>query len=168
MHLNLGALQDVVEAMGNARSVAFCGLGASASVALDAQHKLLRFPIPVMAHTDIINQRMLAVGLSPDDLLICISYTGRTTDIIELAELARERDCPVVGITSPDSPLARTCSLVLGVESGEDTDLYTPMTSRIAQLVIIDIIAACLALRQPEEFSAHLQEIKRNLGKTRR
>ena len=167
-HLDLGALQDVVEAMGSARSVAFCGLGASASVALDAQHKLLRFPIPVMAHTDIINQRMLAVGLSPDDLLICISYTGRTTDIIELAELARERNCPVVGITSPDSPLARTCSLVLGVESGEDTDLYTPMTSRIAQLVIIDIIATCLALRQPREFSEHLQEIKRNLGKTRR
>lgn len=167
-HLDLGALQDVVEAMGSARSVAFCGLGASASVALDAQHKLLRFPIPVMAHTDIINQRMLAVGLSPNDLLICISYTGRTTDIIELAELARERNCPVVGITSPDSPLARTCSLVLGVESGEDTDLYTPMTSRIAQLVIVDIIATCLALRQPREFSEHLREIKRNLGKTRR
>ncbi|TDG13485.1 transcriptional regulator HexR [Seongchinamella unica] len=167
-HLDLGALQDVVEAMGNARSVTFCGLGASASVALDAQHKLLRFPIPVMAHTDIINQRMLAVGLSPDDLLICISYTGRTKDIIELAELARERHCPVVGITSPDSPLARSCSLVLGVETGEDTDLYTPMTSRIAQLVIVDIIATCLALRQPEEFSEHLREIKRNLGKTRR
>lgn len=166
-HLDLGALQDVVEAMNGARSVALCGLGASASVALDAQHKLLRFPIPVMAHTDIINQRMVAAGLSADDLLVCISYTGRTTAIIEVAELARERHCPVVGITSPDSPLARACSLVLGVASGEDTDLYTPMTSRIAQLVIVDIIATCLALRQPGEFGEHLREIKRNLGKTR-
>ncbi len=167
-HLDLGALQDVVAAMGKARSVAFCGLGASASVALDAQHKLLRFPTPVMAHTDIINQRMVAVGLSPDDLLVCISYTGRTEAIIEVAELARERHCQVVGITSPDSPLAKACSLVLGVESGEDTDRYTPMTSRIAQLVIVDIIATCLALEQPAEFGDHLQEIKRNLGKTRR
>lgn len=167
-HLDLGALQDVVSALGSARSVALCGLGASASVALDAQHKLLRFPIPVMAHTDIINQRMVAVGLSPDDLLVCISYTGRTEAIIELAELARERNCPVVGITSPNSPLAKACSLVLGVESGEDTDRYTPMTSRIAQLVIVDIIATCLALEQPDEFGTHLQEIKLNLGKTRR
>ncbi|RLQ22660.1 transcriptional regulator HexR [Seongchinamella sediminis] len=167
-HLDLGALQDVVEAMNSARSVALCGLGASASVALDAQHKLLRFPIPVMAHTDIINQRMLAAGLTPHDLLVCISYTGRTTAIIEVAQLARERNCPVVGITSPDSPLAKACSLVLGVASGENTDLYTPMTSRIAQLVIVDIIATCLALRQPGDFGEHLREIKRKLGKTRR
>ena len=167
-HLDLGALQDVVAAMGHARSVVFCGLGASASVALDAQHKLLRFPTPVMAHTDIINQRMVAVGLSPDDLLVCISYTGRTEAIIELAELARERNCQVVGITSPNSPLAQACSLVLGVDSGEDTDRYTPMTSRIAQLVIVDIIATCLALEQPAEFSDHLDKIKHNLGKTRR
>ena len=166
-HLDLAALQDVVAAMGSARSIALCGLGASASVALDAQHKLLRFPTPVMAHTDIINQRMVAVGLSPDDLLICISYTGRTTAMIELAELATERNCRVVGITAPDSPLARACSLVLGVESGEDTDVYTPMTSRIAQLVIVDIIATCLALEQGEAFGEHLQAIKHNLGRTR-
>jgi len=156
-----------VAAMSNARSIALCGLGASASVALDAQHKLLRFPIPIMAHTDIINQRVVAAGLGADDLLICISYTGRTTAMIELAELAVSRGCQVAGITSPHSPLANTCPLVLGVESGEDTDRYTPMTSRIAQLVIIDILATCLALEQGEAFADHLQEVKRNLSQTR-
>jgi RpiR family carbohydrate utilization transcriptional regulator len=166
-HLDLAALQDVVTAMSNARSIALCGLGASASVALDAQHKLLRFPIPIMAHTDIINQRVVAAGLGADDLLICISYTGRTTAMIELAELAVSRGCQVAGITSPHSPLANTCPLVLGVESGEDTDRYTPMTSRIAQLVIIDILATCLALEQGEAFADHLQEVKRNLSQTR-
>lgn len=166
-HLDLAALQDVVVAMSDARSIALCGLGASASVALDAQHKLLRFPMPVMAHTDIINQRVVAAGLSTDDLLICISYTGRTTAMIELADLAVSRGCQVVGITSPNSPLAKACPLVLGVESGEDTDRYTPMTSRIAQLVIIDILATCLALEQGEEFTQHLQEVKRNLSRTR-
>jgi RpiR family carbohydrate utilization transcriptional regulator len=166
-HLDLAALQDVVAAMSNARSIALCGLGASASVALDAQHKLLRFPIPIMAHTDIINQRVVAAGLGADDLLICISYTGRTTAMIELAELAVSRGCQVAGITSPHSPLANTCPLVLGVESGEDTDRYTPMTSRIAQLVMIDILATCLALEQGEAFADHLQEVKRNLSQTR-
>ncbi len=166
-HLDLAALQAVVAAMSNARSIALCGLGASASVALDAQHKLLRFPIPIMAHTDIINQRVVAAGLGADDLLICISYTGRTTAMIELAELAVSRGCQVAGITSPHSPLANTCPLVLGVESGEDTDRYTPMTSRIAQLVIIDILATCLALEQGEAFADHLQEVKRNLSQTR-
>ena len=166
-HLELESLHQAVDGLANARSISLCGLGASASVALDAQHKLLRFPVPVVAHTDIINQRMAATGLQPDDCLVCISYTGRTTAIVELARLAAKGGALVLGITAPGSPLATACSLVLGVESGEDTDLYTPMTSRIAQLVIVDILATCLALQQGEGFSDHLRKIKRNLAHTR-
>ena len=166
-HLELESLHQAVDGLANARSISLCGLGASASVALDAQHKLLRFPVPVVAHTDIINQRMAATGLQPDDCLVCISYTGRTNAIVELARLAAKSGARVLGITAPGSPLAMACDLVLGVESGEDTDLYTPMTSRIAQLVIVDILATCLALKQGDEFADHLREIKRNLGRTR-
>ena len=166
-HLELEALHQAVDLLAGARSISLCGLGASASVALDAQHKLLRFQIPVMAHTDIINQRMAATGLGQGDCLICISYTGRTSAIVELAQLAARSGADVLGITAPDSPLALACDLVLGVDSGEDTDIYTPMTSRIAQLVIIDVLATSLALRQGEDFAEHLQAVKRNLGSTR-
>jgi RpiR family carbohydrate utilization transcriptional regulator len=165
--LDQGAVHDAVTALANARSIALCGLGASASVALDAQHKLLRFPTPVAAHTDIINQRMAATGLRADDCLVCISYTGRTRAIVELASLGREVGARVVGITTPGSPLARACDIVLGVEGREDTDMYTPMTSRIAQLVLIDVLATCLALRQGPDFTAHLQRVKDSVATTR-
>lgn len=167
-HLDLEALHSAVDRLASARSITLCGLGASASVALDAQHKLLRFPVPVMAHTDIINQRMAATGLGPDDCLICISYTGLTTAMIELAGLAASSGASVLGITTPHSPLARQCDLVLGVDAGENTELYTPMTSRIAQLVIIDILATSLALNRGEGFTEHLRRVKRNLANTRR
>ena len=167
-HLDLEALHSAVDLLAVARSITLCGLGASASVALDAQHKLLRFPVPVMAHTDIINQRMAATGLGQDDCLICISYTGRTTAMIELAGLAAASGATVLGITAPHSPLARQCDLVLGVDAGENTELYTPMTSRIAQLVIIDILATSLALGRGEAFTEHLRRVKSNLAKTRR
>lgn len=165
--LDLGAVHNAVDALATARSIAFCGLGASASVALDAQHKLLRFPKPVAAHTDIINQRMAATGLGADDCLVCISYTGRTRAIVELAELGGAAGARVIGITTPGSPLARACSIVLGVQGDEDTDLYTPMTSRIAQLVLIDVLATCLALRQGDQFAAHLQRVKASVSATR-
>ena len=166
-HLDLEALHQAVDVLARAHSISLCGLGASASVALDAQHKLLRFPLPVMAHTDIINQRMAATGLATGDCLICISYTGRTHAIVELAELAAGSGAAVLGITAPDSPLADACQVVLAVDSGEDTELYTPMTSRIAQLVIVDILATALALRQGKGFADHLQQVKHNLGATR-
>ncbi len=167
-HLDMAALHEAVDALAGARSISLCGLGASASVALDAQHKLLRFPAPVMAHTDIINQRMAAAGLGNDDCMVCISYTGRTTAIIEVAGQAKASGAKVLGITAPSSPLAQACDLVLGVDSGEDTDLYTPMTSRIAQLVIIDILSTCLALRQDDAFGEHLRALKQNLLQTRK
>ncbi len=167
-HLDLVALHDAVDCLANARAITLCGLGASASVALDAQHKLLRFPVPVMAHTDIIHQRMAAAGLREGDCLVCISYTGRTIAMLELARLAATSKATILGITTPDSPLARECHLVLGVDAGEDTELYTPMTSRIAQLVIIDILATSLALARGEDFAHHLSRVKGNLAATRR
>lgn len=166
-HLDLDALHNAVEVLKKSRSITLCGLGASASVALDAQHKLLRLPVPVMAHTDIINQRVIATGLGPDDCLVCISYTGRTTAIIELARLGLNSGATVLGITAPRSPLSLECDLSLGVEGAEDTELYTPMTSRIAQLVIIDILATSLALAAGDDFLDHLQQVKKNLSDTR-
>ena len=160
-------VESAVELIEAANSIQLCGLGASASVAMDAQHKLLRFGTPVVAHNDIINQRQAMIGLGPDDCMVCISYTGRTLAIVELAALARERDIPVIGITSLTSPLAKNCDIVLPVESIEDTELYTPMTSRIAQLVVIDVLTTRLALRRGPEFAEHLRQVKNALAGTR-
>jgi RpiR family carbohydrate utilization transcriptional regulator len=161
------ALECAVEALHRARAIAAIGLGASATVALDAQHKLLRFDTPVSAHVDTVNQLMLTTSLRPDDCLLCISYTGRTTAIIEAARLAGDSGATVVGVTATGSPLAACCDVVLGVEEDENIELYTPMTSRIAQLVIIDVLVTTLALRKGPAFTQHLERVKRNLQGTR-
>lgn len=160
-------IEHAVAAMEGARSIVLCGLGASSSVALDAQHKLLRFDIPVIAHTDMINQRMTAASLGDRDCLICISYTGKTIAMVEVAKLGKQSGAKIIGITAPSSALAKQCDLVLGVSSDENTELYTPMTSRIAQLVLIDVLATRLAINQGANFSTHLQRVKESLIKTR-
>jgi RpiR family carbohydrate utilization transcriptional regulator len=166
-NIDIAAIERVVATMEAARSIVLCGLGASSSVALDAQHKLLRFDIPVIAHTDMINQRMTAASLSNQDCLICISYTGKTIAMIEVAKLGKQSGAKIIGITAPSSALAKQCDLVLGVSCGENTELYTPMTSRIAQLVLIDVLATRLATNQGAKFSKHLQRVKRSLVSTR-
>jgi RpiR family carbohydrate utilization transcriptional regulator len=165
--LDAGSIERAVEQLVAARSIVLCGLGASSSVALDAQHKLLRFETPVVAHTDMINQRMTAASLKPEDCLVCISYTGRTSAMVDVAELGRGTGATIIGITAPGSLLAQQCDIVLGVEGGEDTDLYTPMTSRIAQLVLIDVLATSMALKKGPGFSDHLRLVKASLAGTR-
>ena len=104
--LDDSAIEQAVNLLDAARSIVLCGLGASASVALDAQHKFMRFGIPVTAWSDIINQRVVTANLSPEDCVVCISYSGRTLAMAEFARLAKQSGASVIGITAPGSPVA--------------------------------------------------------------
>ena len=76
--------------LATAKSITFFGLGGSGPVALDAQHKFFRFGIPVVAHIDYINQRMIASMMREDDVLVLISFTGRTAEIVQTAKVAKK------------------------------------------------------------------------------
>lgn len=160
-------INQAVDQLIQAKQIIFCGLGASGSVAQDAQHKFFRFNIPVSAHVDVMMQRMVAASTGVGDVLVMISHTGRTLELIEVAQLARESGATVIGITCPDSPLAQHCSIVIDVEAAEDTDVYMPMTSRLIHLVVIDILATGVTLRRGPDFLKHLKRIKDSIKDTR-
>lgn len=149
------------------RTVYFFGMGASGPVALDAQHKFFRFGMSVVAHTDYVNQRMICSMLSADDVAVFISYTGRTKALIESAAIAREAGVPIIGLTRNGSPLAVQCDVVLNAVTAEDTDLFTPMTSRIIHLAIIDMLATTVALSLGPKIEKKIEAIKNNLAPTR-
>lgn len=148
-------------------TVYFFGMGASGPVALDAQHKFFRFGMSVVAHTDYINQRMICSMLGPKDVAVFISYTGRTAALIESAQIARDLDIPIIGLTREGSPLARLCDVVLNAITAEDTDLFTPMTSRIIHLAIIDILATSMVFKLGSKVEKQIRSIKTNLAPTR-
>lgn len=160
-------IESATTLLADSRSIYFFGIGASGPVALDAQHKFFRFGIPVVAQTDYINQRMMCSMLGPEDAAVFISYTGRTKAIVESAALAQERGARTIGLTRMGSPLARHCRETLNVVALEDTDLYTPMTSRIIHLALIDILATALALKLGAKVEDNIRAIKRNLQSTR-
>lgn len=156
-----------VDMMIQARQIHFFGLGASAPVALDAQHKFFRFNLAVSAHADVLMQRMLASVAHTGDLFVIISYTGRTRELVEIARVARDNGAIVLGITAPESPLAHECTETLEVITPEDTDVYMPMTSRMIHLALIDVLATGVTLRRGEDFLPHLKKIKDSLQATR-
>jgi len=161
------SLEAAANAIANCKSVNFFGMGASSSVALDAQHKFFRFGMPVIAHTDFINQRMMCSMLDKDDVGVFISYTGRTDAMIVNAELARARGATIIGITSQGSLLSGQCDFVLNSITAEDTDLFTPMTSRIIHLAVIDMLATSVALKMGSAVEENIKSIKKNLAATR-
>ncbi|MCE0733043.1 MurR/RpiR family transcriptional regulator [Halomonas sp. G15] len=160
-------IERVVDFLIQAKQIHFFGLGASGAVAQDAQHKFFRFNLPVTAYVDVLMQRMVASTCHTGDVVVVISWTGRTRELVDIARLARESGAVVLGITAPDSPLARECSETLEVATPEDTDYYMPMTSRMIQLALIDVLATGVTLRRGEDFLDHLKKIKESLRPTR-
>ena len=161
------ALDKAIDTLAQARKIEFYGLGASGSVALDAQHKFFRLNIPVIAHVDIMIQRMSAAATQMGEAIVFISNTGRTKQIVEVAAIAKEAGATTIGITTPNTPLAQYCDLVLAVDPHDDTDHYTPTTSRLAHLVVIDILATGIALKRGPKFTEHLKCIKNALREAR-
>lgn len=165
--LDISAINRCVDILTQSKKISFFGLGASSAVARDAQNKFFRFNIPVVSFDDIVMMRMSCINSSEGDVVVLISHTGRTKALVEIAALARENDATVIGMTAKDSPLARECNLVLSMDVPEDTDVYMPMASRIAQLALVDVLATGFTLRRGMKFRENLKKVKEGLRESR-
>jgi len=162
-HLDHAALGRAVKLLAAARSIEFFGFGASGIVARDAQQKFPLFGVPCGAQIDSHQQYMVAAMMAPEDVAVVISNTGTTRTIIELARVAREAGAKVIGIVGSDSPLASYCDVTLKVETLDNTNTYTPTTSRIAALVVIDILTTAVALCRGAEHQQRVATMKERL-----
>ena len=165
--IDVSAIERAVDILSQAKRLEIYGLGVSAPVALDAQNKFFRLNIPVVCHQDSLMQRMSASVLGTGDVVLCISYTGRTKHLVEVAQLARDTGATVVAMTKPESPLAATAHHIIGTQAAENTDMFMPMKSRIVQLTVIDILATGVTLKRGPEFRGHLVKVKDCLVPTR-
>ena len=133
-------------AMAAARQIAFAGLGASGHVARDACHKFFRLGIPCSSLLDTPMILQFAAIAEPDDVLVLLSHTGRWQEFAQAADIARERGTTVIAITNPESDLARSASILFPCRVIEDTNVFTPMSSRLGQLALLDALLVALAL----------------------
>ncbi len=143
---------DEVEAaialLSQARRIEFYGAGGSGLVAQDMQHKFFRLGTPTVAYVDPHVYCVSAALLGAGDVVVAVSNTGRSREMLEAARLARESGAAVIAITHRHAPLARLATVAIAVDVAEDPDQYTPMRSRLSHLAVGDILAIGVALRR--------------------
>lgn len=148
--------------------IEFFGAGNSGIVAQDAQHKFFRLGLNAIAYSDGHMQVMSASLLGPGDCVVIISNSGRTRDLMDAADIARKHGATVITVTASGSPLAIAGHIHLAADHPEGYDRYSPMTSRLMHLMIIDVMATCLALRiGGTKLQPLLKEMKNNLRSKR-
>ncbi len=157
------ALEQAIAALAAARRVEFYGFGASGSVAIDAQHKFFRLQVSAAAYTDPHIQHMSAISLHPDDVVVAVSQSGRTKALIQSVNLAREAGAKVIGLVPRATPLAELCDFPIHINVEESELVYTPVSSRIAHLVVIDVLAMGVARSRADLLQDHLKRLNRSL-----
>jgi DNA-binding MurR/RpiR family transcriptional regulator len=157
-------LQKAAELIAKARQVTVFGLGGSSSaLAMETQNRLFRYGITVSAHSDPYLMRMTASTLKPGDVVLAISATGRTREVIEAVELARHYRASAICVTVPETELARACDVSLTVAIPEYPDTLKPTASRYAFLAIVDLLSAASGYRLDGSARETLRRIKYNI-----
>lgn len=153
------ALERAINVITRAKRVEFYGFGASGSVAADAQHKFFRLQLSAAAYTDPHIQHMSAISLGRDDVVVAISQSGQTLALLQSVRLARQAGATVIGLAPKDTALSQECSIPIHVNMEEDHQAYAPVSSRIAHLVVIDVIATGVARKRKPILKEHLERL---------
>ena len=165
------AIQKATDALAatyaSGNRIEFFGVGNSGIVAQDAQHKFFRLGVNTVAYSDGHMQVMSASMMGPGDCVVVISNSGRTRDLMDACDIARKNGATTIVITASGSPLASAGHIHLAADHPEGYDRYSPMVSRLLHLMIIDILATCLALRIGGKLQPLLKEMKNNLRNKR-
>jgi DNA-binding MurR/RpiR family transcriptional regulator len=145
--LDTGAMEAAVAAILKARRVELYGIGSAAPIAEDANYRLLRIGVESKVVIDSHIQAISASLTGPDVAVITISHSGSTHETVSSTKLAKEAGATTICITNfGKSPLLAHADIVLHTMARETQFRTEAMTSRIAQLAIIDALIACLSL----------------------
>jgi RpiR family transcriptional regulator, carbohydrate utilization regulator len=171
---NIQALHDTIEvlsdemlrraadAIGNAKKMMIYGIGGSSSIATDAFHKFHRIGIECVALSDSDMMATSATMLGPGDVALGISHTGSTKDVVDAMRLAKEAGATTICLThNATSPITKVSDVTLFTAARETAFSSDAMTSRMAQLSIVDTVYLAVALSHYDRSLAHIQKTRR-------
>jgi len=160
-------LSQAAEMILGATDLIILGFGASGIVGQDFAQKFPLFGLPIHAPVDAHQQFMAATLAKPTSIIMAISTTGSSIAVLNSAREAKSRGASIIALSGRDGPLAHTADLVLHTGQQEDTNEFTPTSSRLVQLAVVDALSVIVVLLRGREASAELRRMKHRLNSMR-
>lgn len=157
--INTTDLNKAVNIIFEANSILFYGSGGSSVIAMDAYHKFMRIGKKVSFDLNSHFSLIKTYHLGSNDVVVLISHTGESREVLECAENAKKKGCKIIGITSYlNSALAKISDVAL-FSSTYDLQYYTDaLVSRLIQLVILDMIFISVSLKMGDNSTKMIKE----------
>lgn len=161
--LNLEAVKKAVEIIEQANVLIFCCMGSSCVAAEEAVVRFIRAGKKCLLFRDGSIQTMTAAIVNPTDALIGISNSGKTIQVVNSLKLGQSNGAKTIGITAfEDAPLVKYSDITLftptKIPSFESGLCWEVTTSKIAQILVIDILYACFTVKTFDQAIKYLED----------
>lgn len=133
--------------------------GGSNSICDDIAHKFLRIGIRCNSYRDMHFMMMSASLLTEDDVVLVVSHSGKTKDLLQAVHQARKNGAKIICITHSDvSPIAKLADFVICTPAPDTPLLGKNASARILQLILVDMFFVAVAQQdiQQSEENLHL------------
>ena len=146
--LDPAVMEKAAEVLVKARRVYIFGVGGSAAVATDVQHKFLRLGLDAQALSDLNLQTITATFAGKEDVVFAISHSGSSKAVVDNTKLAKSNGATIISLSSMGkSPLTELADISLYTAANETRYRIVAISSRIAELTIIDTLYSYMAFR---------------------
>lgn len=160
--LNTDELNAAIQYLLQASNIYLVGIGGSGVVCTDMMQKLTRLHRSVIYHEDAHVLLARIAHITPEDVLVAISYSGETNLVNAAVKYAKKNGTPVIAITQYNvrSTLAKEADVKLYMPLEEKELRLGAILSRNASLILTDLIYYGIA-------KENVEQTKQDLVKTR-
>ncbi|MCC0636182.1 MULTISPECIES: MurR/RpiR family transcriptional regulator [unclassified Clostridioides] len=139
--INSVDVHDCARLIINAKKVYFIGIGYSGIIAQDSNYKFMRIGLNCVSFDSSHTMIMMSSIMEEGDLIVAISHSGETEEIIKTVKLARANNAKIISITeNKNSELKDISDVHLSYVSGETVLETGSISSKLAQFFIIDLV----------------------------
>ncbi|MFS0839253.1 MurR/RpiR family transcriptional regulator [Paenibacillus sp. 1P03SA] len=150
--LNVQELQQAIDAILAARKILFFGVGSSGITAQDAKYRFMRLGFNVDAGCDGHIIAMNASLVEKGDVVVGISSTGSTKDLVDAVRLAKQKGAYIICLTNhARSPIANQSDVVLLATAKETPLQGGAFSSKLAQIHLLDILSTAVAMQMKDQ-----------------
>lgn len=151
---------EALNAMVNAKSIHFFGVGDAYAVCQLAHMKISRLGIAGSAYSDVTQQLVAAANIKPGDVAFSVSYEGRSRNVVEAMKIAKERGAVTICITKMNkSPLLHYVDIALFISVSDLTIGREKVARRVADQAILDALFVGMSIRMGKEAIKSRQDV---------
>lgn len=145
------ALLQSAELLEKARQIQIYGVAASAIIGEYLAYRLLRMGISAQQFSDMHRAAMNATSLKPGDVVIAVSSSGSTKDLLHAVQLGKEHGANIIVLSNTSrSPLATQADQLLVAAKPEGPLTAGSFHSKISAMLVIELLSQQLLENRPE------------------